>query len=86
MRQGCLLAPYLFLFYIEAMSAFWRAQGRPLIGLRLPLSTDKEILDAEFADDTMISLRYEEGALDALRVALDRFCLASAGSINWEKS
>ena len=59
-----------------------------LHGLRLPLSMQscEEILDSEYADDTMIFSEFSDLALDRLRSTLDRFCLASGAKISWEKS
>ena len=39
-RQGCPLAPTLFLFFAEAMSSFLAAQDTGLQGLRLPVRED----------------------------------------------
>ena len=47
-RQGCPLAPFLFLFFAEAMSGYLSAQDVGLQGLSLPIR-DEELLDSEFA-------------------------------------
>ncbi len=51
-RQGFPLAPFLFLFFAEALSLFLTARDSGVKGISLPLSILEEILDAEFADDT----------------------------------
>lgn len=38
--------------------------------MRLPLSSDKELLDSEFADDIMLYVHY---SIDSLREVLDMF-------------
>ena len=58
-RQGCPLAPFLFLFITEAMSAFSISQWTNLHGLSIPNSR-KSLLDSEFADDTMLYLQGNE--------------------------
>ena len=61
-RQGCPLAPTLFLFFVEAMSSFLASQEVGLQGLRLPIR-EEELLDAEFADDTAMYLQGQRGQL-----------------------
>ena len=84
-RQGCPLAPFLFLFFAEAMSSFLSARDTGLQGLRLPIR-DEEILDAEFADDTAMYLEGNEVNLLRFQAALEVFCVASGAKINWHKS
>ena len=56
-RQGCPLAPFLFLFFAESLSLFLTAEDSGVKGISLPLSISEEILDAEFADDTGLFLK-----------------------------
>ena len=84
-RQGCPLAPTLFLFFAEAMSSFLGDQGTGLQGLRLPIRED-DLLDAEFADDTAVFLAGQEENLSRFQDALELFCDASGAKINWHKS
>ena len=44
------------------------------------------ILDVEFADDTTLYLRAEEGNLYKAQAALETFCVASGAKVNWCKS
>ena len=53
-RQGCPLAPYLFLFFAEAMAHYLRARSTGIQGVRLPIREDSELLDSEYADDTAL--------------------------------
>ena len=84
-RQGCPLAPSLFLFFAEAMSCFLGDQGTGLQGLRLPIR-EEDLLDAEFADDTAVFLAGQVDNLSRFQGALEVFCDASGAKINWHKS
>ena len=84
-RQGCPLAPTLFLFLAEAMSNFLSDQDTGLRGLRLPIR-DEDLLDAEFADDTAMYLAGDEDNLARFQTALETFCDALGAKINWNKS
>eukprot|EP00250_Pteridium_aquilinum_P022375 c25362_g1_i1 orf=3-2321(-) len=84
-RQGCPLAPTLFLFFAEAMSSFLAAQHTGLQGLRLPIR-EEELLDSEFADDTAVYLRGSLMNLQSFQLAIETFCTASGSKINWHKS
>ena len=84
-RQGCPLAPFLFLFFAEAMSIYLTATTTGLQGLSLPV-TGEEILDAEFADDTGLVLKGTKSNLQQAEMAIDTFCKASGAKINWSKT
>ncbi|MCO5590954.1 hypothetical protein L7F22_044930 [Adiantum nelumboides] len=83
-RQGCPLAPYLFFLVAETMSDFMRAQQPALRGLLLPVVSD--LLDQEYADDTLLFLHYFPDVLDSIQYALEVFCVDSGARINWVKS
>ena len=51
MRQGCSLAPYLFLFVGEAFSAFLHKNKLSIKGIQ-SLGVEEVVLDCEFADNT----------------------------------
>ncbi|MCO5587760.1 hypothetical protein L7F22_041712 [Adiantum nelumboides] len=85
-RQGCSLAPYLFLFVAEAMSDFIRLQQPALGGLLMPVSDEPDLIDQEYADDTLLFLHYTPDVLHMIRYTLEMFCVASGARINWNKS
>mgnify|MGYP000367855309 CR=1 FL=1 len=60
-RKGCPMAPYLFLFFVEALSAYLAADSVGLKGLQI--SPVKQLLNAKFVDDTTM---YVDGSLDTL--------------------
>ena len=59
-RQGCLLAPFLFLIVTEVFSAYLNSVGVGIQGLVAPISNNM-ILDVEFADDIALYMHVEEG-------------------------
>ncbi|MCO5583111.1 hypothetical protein L7F22_037019 [Adiantum nelumboides] len=85
-RQGCPLAPYLFLFVEEAMSDFIRVHQPALRGLLMPVSDEPNLIDHEYADDTLLFLHCTPDVLDTIRYALEMFCVASGACINYDKS
>ena len=54
-RQGCPLAPYLYLFVTEAFSTYLQAPSNGLRGLPIPNATE-DLLLSECADDTVLFL------------------------------
>ena len=84
-RQGCPLAPFLFLFVAEAMHVFLTSQEAGLQGIRLPI-TLHELVDVEFADDTALYMHGSLQNLKRLELGLQTFCKASGAKINWNKS
>ncbi|MCO5573426.1 hypothetical protein L7F22_027197 [Adiantum nelumboides] len=85
-RQGCPLAPYLFLLVAETMSDFIRAQQPALRGLLMPVADGPDLIDQEYADDTLLFLHHSHDVLDAIQYALEVFCVASGARISWDKS
>ncbi|MCO5612219.1 hypothetical protein L7F22_066482 [Adiantum nelumboides] len=70
-RQGCPLAPYLFLFVAETMSDFIRAQQPILRGLLMSVANEPDLIDQEYADDTLLFLHYSPDVLGMIRYALE---------------
>ena len=86
-RQGCPLAPLLFLIIGEALHAnvrFAQAQGR-IQGVKIPRSEAQQ-LTLQFADDTSFTVRAELGHVSSLVNILHSFSSASGLLINWAKS
>ena len=84
-RQGCPLAPFLFLFFAETMSVYLTAEEVGLRGLQMPIR-EEALLDAEFADDTCLYLQGQEANLMRAKCAIATFCRASGALINWHKT
>ena len=86
-RQGCPLAPFLFLIVGEVLHArtLSAQQQGALKGVKLPKS-DAHQLILQFADDTSFTLRAEHDSVSTLVNILHSFSLASGLTINWAKS
>ena len=85
-RQGRSLAPYLFLFFVEAMTYYLRARTTGIRRVCLPIKEDSELLDSEYANDTTLYVQDDEMTLERVRLALEVFCSAAGAKINWNKS
>jgi len=86
-RQGCPLAPYLFLLIGKACHIAASEEQRigNIQGIRLPNCEFFQLL-TQHADDTSLSIQGQERALRNTISLLDRFERASGLSINWIKS
>ncbi|MCO5568972.1 hypothetical protein L7F22_022676 [Adiantum nelumboides] len=82
-RQGCPLAPC---FCLETMSDFIKAHQPALKGLLMPVADEPDLIDHEYADDTLMFLHYSPDVLDTICYALEVFCFASGAGIIWDKS
>ncbi|MCO5556690.1 hypothetical protein L7F22_010241 [Adiantum nelumboides] len=85
-RQGCPLAPYLFLFFAETMASYLRGRTPQIRGLHMPVDASPYLVEQEYVDDTMIFCQYDSDTLDRLQSTLSVFCCASGSLINWHKS
>lgn len=86
-RQGCPLAPFLFLIMSEALHATIQQaqeQGR-ITGVKLPRSESQQ-LTLQFADDTSFTVKADHGSVTLLVNLLNTFSSASGLTINWSKS
>lgn len=86
-RQGCPLAPFLFLVMGEALHVKVRlaqAQGR-IQGVKL-LRSETQQLTLQYADDTSFTVRANLDSTSTLVNILQSFSLASGLLINWAKS
>ena len=83
-RQGCPLAPFLFLLVMETFSMYLNSSQVSLKGLPLP-ATQQQMLVAEFANDTAIYVQDNDENLSKLQEVVEEFCLASRAKINWHK-
>lgn len=83
-RQGCPVAPYLFLFAADILGYMIADQRYAIEGLKLPNGTVlRELL---FADDTSLFLKGTKDNLDRVHRVLQLYCEASGARINWRKS
>ena len=84
-RQGCPVAPFLFLLFAEAMHAFISGQSTGLRGITLPIEGE-ENLDSEFADDTTLYVKGSLTNLLQVQEVLLQFCTTAGARLNWTKT
>jgi hypothetical protein len=86
-RQGCPLAPYLFLLVAEVMNAMIKMEVEAGIvkGIKL-LVEDRQQVIAQYADDTSLTLLGEEEPVRRLISTLETFYVSSGLILNCNKS
>ena len=83
-RQGCPLAPYLFLLTVDVLGQMLQHPGCQVQGLRLP---DKSIITNQmFVDDTLLLLDGTRENLEMALSVINRFGAASGAKLNLHKS
>ena len=83
-RQGCPLAPYLFLLTVDVLGRMLQHPDCGVQGLRLPDNTI--ITNQMFADDTLLLLNGTKENLDKALNVITRFSAASGAKLNLHKS
>lgn len=83
-RQGCPLAPYLFLLTVDVLGQMLQ---HPECGVKgLKLSVDTNITNQMFADDTLLFLDGTRDNMDTALTVINRFGAASGAKLNLHKS
>jgi hypothetical protein len=83
-RQGCPMAPYMYLFVQDVLGHMISDPENGIEGLTMP---DKSILkEAFFADDSTLYFKGTEENLHKAFSVLDAFCGGSGAKINMEKN
>ncbi len=82
-RQGCPLAPYLFILAIDVLGYLMANPKFEVEGLSLPQGGI--IRDQTFADDTALYLKGTPENLDKAQRILTLFSQASGAKVNWHK-
>ncbi len=83
-RQGCPLAPYLFILATDVLGYMLANPKHGVEGLTLPRGG--LIRDQTFADDTPLYLQGSLANLDRAQEVLRIFCRALGAKVNWKKS
>jgi len=83
-RQGCPLAPYLFILATDVLGHMLEDQRFRVKGLSLPRGG--RIIEQTFADDTALYLQGSQANMERTQKVLDIFCKASGAKVNWNKS
>ena len=84
LREGCLLAPFHFIVFGEALSSFLRSSIVAIQAIVLTI-VNLTVLDADFADDTNLYIHGDVSNLDRVPNALQTFSDAIGASLNWNK-
>ena len=69
------MAPYHYLFIVEAFSFFVNRPNAGIRGLVVP-NAGKELLDSSYADDTMLYLQGNDDNLQLAERQIELFCRA----------
>jgi mannosylglycoprotein endo-beta-mannosidase len=83
-RQGCPLAPYLFILAIDVLGHMLDDPRHGVEGMSLPRGGC--IKDQTFVDNTTLYLKGVQPNMDKAQNVLKLFCKASGAKINWNKS
>ncbi|GBG66654.1 hypothetical protein CBR_g66790 [Chara braunii] len=83
LRQGCLLAPLLFVVQMEVTLNAIRASPR-IRGLQLRM--DKVVTTGAIADDILLITEATSESMDAAKQILDQYSTMSEAQVNWDKS
>ena len=83
-RQGCPVAPYLFLLTVDVLGQMLQHHANQVKGLKLPDNTT--ITNQMFADDTLLFLDGTRDNMDRALTVINRFGAASGAKLNLHKS
>jgi hypothetical protein len=83
-RQGCPLAPYLYLLIADVLGHMLEDPKRGVQGFTLP--DGNTTTSQMFADDANLLLQGSEQNLDAAIQVLNLFCQGSGAVVNWRKT
>jgi hypothetical protein len=83
-RQGCPLAPYLFILVTDILGYLMEDPRYEVEGLSLPKGGI--IRNQTFADDTALYLKGTPNNMDKAQGVLELFCQASGTKVNWHKT
>ena len=81
-QQGCPLAPFLFILFGEALSAFLRSSMAAIQAITLPIG-NSTVLAAEFGDDTGLYILGDVVNIDRVWNSLQIFSDATGASLYW---
>jgi hypothetical protein len=83
-RQGCPIAPHLYILQAEPMANAIRKSKR-IKGITLPTEESEEMRISMFADDTLFFHRTEKSIIEGFKI-LHLYSLASGAKINVNKT
>ncbi len=82
-RQGCSLAPYLFILATDVLGHMLDDPKHEIKGLHLPKGGC--VRDQTFVDDTALYFKGSPNNLNKTWAVLELFCLAYGEKMNWGK-
>ena len=83
-RQGCPMAPYLYLFIADALAHMLKNPDNEIEGLQLP--NGAILREALFADDSNLYLKGTIQNLNMVDQVLKSYCGGTGSNVNWDKS
>jgi exonuclease III len=81
-RQGCPLSPYVFIICAEILACLLRND----VNIKGVQINDKNFLISQYADDTLITLKYSEQNLRNIIKIFEEYTRYSGLKVNYEKS
>jgi hypothetical protein len=83
-KQGCQLAPYLFILALDVLGHILDDPKHEIEGLHLPKGGC--IRYQTFTDDTALYFKGSPNNLSKVRAVLELFCFTYGAKVNWGKS
>lgn len=84
-RQGCPLAPHLYVLVVDALGYSLESARIQERIQGISLLDESEMMNNHFVDDSLLSLPLDQNSMDATRSCLDIFCSAFGSMVSKHK-